>query len=486
MKALFLNPPFLPRFSRFSRSPAVTRSGTIYYPIWHAYAAGLLEKEGHEVMLIDAPARGLGREDCYRAAAGFRPDMAVVYTSTPSIYNDIEVAAELKERTGGAFTVLTGTHASALPEETLKLDPRIDAVARLEYDLTLSELLKGIDGGNASEVAGLTLREGGSVRSNPDRPFIDDLDTLPFVSRAYKKHLRIEDYFYAHCRYPVVSIFTSRGCNARCTYCVYPQQAFGRRQRQRSPESIVSEFEYIEKELPQAREVLIDDDTFTSDRRHTHEFSELMLRKGIRLPWTAECRPNLDYETMRLMKKAGCRLIVAGFESADDRVLRNVKKGITVEQMRRFVGDAKRAGIMLHACFMAGNMGETKESLEKSLAFAKEMRADTCQFFPLMAYPGTEAYRWADENGYLATRDFRKWLTEEGLHNCVVSTPELSAEELVNFCDHARRSYYLDPGYMAYKLRQGMRNRRELVKTLRSARTFARHLLGGSRKGAAR
>ncbi|MBZ0220823.1 MAG: B12-binding domain-containing radical SAM protein [Candidatus Methylomirabilis sp.] len=485
MRALLLNPPFLPRFSRFSRSPAVTKSGTIYYPIWHAYAAGLLEKEGHEVMLIDAPASGLEREDCFRAAAGFRPDLTVVYTSTPSIYNDVEVAAELKERTGGAFTVLTGTHASAIPEETLNLDPRIDAVARLEYDLTLSDLLKGIERGHVSEIAGLTLREGGSIRSSPDRPFLDDLDALPFVSRVYKKHLRIEDYFYAHCRYPVVSIFTSRGCNARCTYCVYPQQAFGRRQRQRSPESIVSEFEYIERELPQAREVLIDDDTFTSDRRHTAEFSELMIKKGIELPWTAECRPNLDYETMRLMKRAGCRLIVAGFESADDRILRNIKKGVTVEQMRRFVSDAKRAGLMVHACFMAGNMGETKESLKKSLAFAKEMRADTCQFFPLMVYPGTESYKWADENGFLKTRDFRRWLTEDGLHDCVVSTPELSAEDLVSFCDHARRSYYLDPRYIAYKLRQGMGDRRELVKTLRSAKTFARHLLGGSRRGAA-
>lgn len=485
MKALLINPPFLPRFSRFSRSPAVTRSGTIYYPIWHAYAAGLLEKEGHEVMLIDAPARGLEREDCYKAAVGFRPDMTVVYTSTPSVYNDVEVAAELKERTGGAFTVLTGTHASALPGETLRLDKRIDAVARLEYDLTLVQLLKGIEKGDVSAVEGLTLREGDAVRANPDRPFIEDLDALPFVSRVYKKHLRIEDYFYAHCRYPVVSIFTSRGCNARCTYCVYPQQAFGRRQRQRSPESIVAEFEYIEKELPQAREVLIDDDTFTADRRHTAEFSELMIRRGIRLPWTAECRPNLDYETMRLMKKAGCRLIVAGFESADDRILRNIKKGVTVEQMRRFVRDAKRAGIMVHACFMAGNMGETKESLRKSLAFAKETGADTCQFFPLMVYPGTEAYEWADKNGFLRTRDFRRWLTEEGLHDCVLGTPELSAEDLVSFCDRARRSYYLDPRYIAYKLSQGMRDRRELAKTLRSARTFARHLFGGSRRKAA-
>ncbi|HBG47476.1 MAG TPA: B12-binding domain-containing radical SAM protein [Deltaproteobacteria bacterium] len=486
MRILLLNPPFLPRYSRFSRSPAVTKSGTIYYPIWHAYAAGLLERAGHEVMLVDAPARGLSREECYRLAGEFMPEMTVVYTSTPSIYNDVEVASCVKERLPGTFTVLTGPHVSALPEESLALDQRVDAVARLEYDLTLVDLAARLLDGSHAATQGLTLRVDGSIRSNLDRPYLQDMDSLPFVSEVYKRHLRIEDYFYAHCRYPVVSIFTSRGCNARCVYCVYPQQAFGRRQRQRSPESIVAEFEYIEKELPQAREVLIDDDTFSVSQEHTLEFCELMAKKRIRLPWTVECRANLGFETMRAMKRAGCRLIVAGFESADDTVLRKMRKGVTVERMRRFSQDAKRAGVMLHACFMAGNMGETRETLMKSLAFAKELGADTCQFFPLMVYPGTEAYRWAEENSYLTTRDFREWLTPEGLHNCVVSTPELAARDLVDFCDRARRSYYLGPKYIMYKLKQGMRDPQELKKTIKSARIFARYLFrraGGRAEG---
>lgn len=454
----------------------MTKSGTIYYPIWHAYAAGLLEREGHEVKLIDAPAAGLDREDCCRAAREFMPDMSVIHTSTPSIYNDVEVAAQIKENTRGAFTVLTGTHVSALPEQSLALDERVDAVARLEYDLTLLEIAKRLGSGDISSVPGLTLKAAGRVRCNPDMPYIQDLDSLPFVSEVYKKHLRIEDYFYAHCRYPVVSIFTSRGCNARCNYCVYPQQALGRKQRQRSPESIVAEFEYIEKELPQAREVLIDDDTFSFNQEHTLEFCELMIKKRIRLPWTVECRANLKYDTMKAMKKAGCRLIVVGFESADDTILRNIKKGITFERMRQFAEDSQRAKIMIHACFMAGNMGETRETLKKSLDFAKKVNADTCQFFPLMVYPGTEAYSWAEDNGYLTTRDFRKWLTDEGMHNCVVSTPELSARELVDFCDYARRSYYLGPKYILYKLRQGMKDFEEFRKTVKSARVFTRHL----------
>jgi len=205
-----------------------------------------------------------------------------------------------------------------------------------------------------------------------------------------------------------------------------------------------------------------------------------MLRKNIKLPWTVECRANLKYETMVMMKKAGCRLIVVGFEVADDQILKNIKKGLTVQRMRQFVSDAKRAGVMIHACFMAGNIGETKETLMKSLKFAKEINADTCQFFPLMVYPGTEAYEWAKANGYLTTPDYRKWLTEDGLHNCVVSTSKLIAQDLVDFCDYARRSYYLSPKYLSYKLLQVASKPEELKKTLKSAKIFFKYLFRSS------
>lgn len=472
-----INPPFLPKYSRFSRSPAVTKSGTIYYPIWHAYATGVIEKNGHGVRLVDAPADGLSREDCYRIAKEFLPNMVVVYTSTPSIYNDIEIAGNIKGLLPRSFIVLTGPHVSALPEESLNIDKRIDAVARYEYDMTLVELAQKLEVKESIyNISGLTLRIGGEIKSNPDRELIADLDSIPFVSSVYKKHLKTGNYFYAHCRYPIVSIFTSRGCNAQCNYCVYPQQMFGRRQRQRSPENIVAEFGYIVRELPHVKEVLIDDDTFSFNQEHTIKFCELMMQKNIKLPWTVECRANLKYETMIMMKKAGCRLIVVGFESADNEILRNMKKGLTVERMKQFISDAKRAGVMIHACFMAGNKGETEETLMKSLRFAKEINADTCQFFPLMVYPGTEAYEWARINGYLTTTDYKEWLTDEGLHNCVVSTHEMSAKELVEFCDYARRSYYLRPRYLGYKLVQGMRNPEEMRKTLKSARTFFKYL----------
>jgi len=478
MRILMLNPPFLPKFSRFSRSPAVTKSGTIYYPIWHAYATGILEKEGHDVKLVDAPAEGLSSEACYKIAEGFRPDMVVVYTSTPSIYNDIDIAGNIKDLLRDSIIVLTGPHVSALPIESLNIDMRVDVIARREYDMTLVDLSSRLhDRESLEKVFGITFRSKGEIISTPDREYIENLDILPFVSAVYKKHLTINNYFYAHCRFPTVSIFTSRGCYAKCNYCVYPEQMFGRMQRQRSPENIVEEFKYIEKELPQVKEVLIDDDTFSFDQEHTKRFCELMIEKQIKIPWTVESRANLNYETMVMMKKAGCRLIVIGFESADNAILKNIKKGITIDRMRKCVEDAKKANIMIHSCFMAGNRGETKETLMKSLHFAKEINADTFQFFPLMVYPGTEAYDWAKEKGYLLTEDYSKWLTDEGLHNCVVSTPELSADELVYFCDEARKKYYLSPRYLSYKFLQMIKSPQEIKKTFKSAKTFAKYLL---------
>ena len=483
MKIAMLNPPFLPKYSRFSRSPGVAKSGTIYYPLWHAYATGLLEQMGHEVKLIDAPAEGLSTEACLDIMQKFEPGIILIYTSTPSIYNDIQVGSKAKALLPQSYIVLAGPHVSALPEETLQIDDSIDAIARREYDETLVELASVLpDKGALENVKGITYRDGKEIISTPNRDFIENLDSLPFVSSVYKKHLKIENYFYAHCMYPVISIFTSRGCYGKCNYCVYPEQVFGRKQRQRSPENIVAEFEYIRDEFPQVKEVLIDDDTFTFRQGHTIRFCELMIERGIKIPWTVECRADLKYETMVMMKKAGCRLIVVGFESANNEILKNVHKGLTVEKMRRFVADAKKAKVMIHSCFMAGNQGETKETLMQSLKFAKEVFADTCQFFPLMVYPGTGAYDWAEKNGYLTTSDYTQWLTPEGLHNSIVSTPALSSKDLVDFCDYARRCYYLSPKYLLYKAAYLIKSPREIKKTFKSARTFAKHLLRNSSK----
>ena len=252
------------------------------------------------------------------------------------------------------------------------------------------------------------------------------------------------------------------------------------RLRLRGVGNVLDEIEYIVEAFPEAAAIFFEDDTFAAAKKRCVEICEGIRSRGIRVSWTANARADLDYETMRAMKRSGCRCLCVGFESGSQRLLDAIKKRVSVEKMVQFMADARRAGILVHGCFIVGHPGETKETMELTLALAKRLSPDTVQFYPIMVYPGTEAYAWYRERGLIATDDFSKWLTPSGLHNTVVRTEEVSAEELVRFCDRARREFYLRPGYLLYKLRQTLANPSEMRRTLRSARTFARHLFRGS------
>lgn len=473
-----LNPPFHPRYSRSQRSPAVIKSGVMYYPIWLAYATGVLEQAGFLVKLVDAPAAGYTLPHVLDLADEFQPRLVVLDTSTPSIHNDVAVAEAIKNRLPGAFVLLVGPHVSALPGASLRLSPAIDAVARQEYDYTVRDLAQWLaGGGNLGDVLGLSYRASdGAIIHNADRPFIEDLDALPFVSQVYQRHLRVEDYFYSIARYPEVTIVTGRGCPHRCVYCLWPQTLLGRRYRKRSVGNVADEFEFIAHELPQVKEVFIEDDTFTVDQKRAVALAQELIRRGNRLPFTANARADVGYETLRSLKEAGLRLVCVGFESGDQAVLDAMHKRITVEQFQEFREAARRAGVLVHGCFMAGNPGETRESLDKTLKLAQDLRPDTAQFFPLMVYPGTEAYEWAAQNGYLAAGDFRDWLTPDGLHRSTVSRPDLSAEEVVAWCDHARRSFYLRPRYIAGKAWEVVAHPGEARRIFKAASVFVRYL----------
>lgn len=151
-------------------------------------------------------------------------------------------------------------------------------------------------------------------------------------------------------------------------------------------------------------------------------------------------------------------------------------KGLKLDRIRQFMENAKKAGILVHGCIMMGNPGETRETIQESIEFAKELNCDSMQFYPLYVYPGTEAYEWAKANGYLTTTDYSQWLTEDGHHNCVISLPGLPAEELVRLCDEALKDYHLRTAYLWMKLKQAVRQPGEGVRTLKSAMTFIKYL----------
>jgi anaerobic magnesium-protoporphyrin IX monomethyl ester cyclase len=484
MQILLLNLPFLEehgKFSRSQRSPAITKSGTLYYPMWLAYAAGFLEQHGFQVTLWDCPADRipLARvEDFIRRR---QPELVILDTSTPSIVSDLKAGNLIKSLHPSAFVLLVGPHVSALPDETLQSSQAVDGVALREYEHTVVELAKALrDGTSPQAVPGLCLRgSNGEVRT-PPRELTTDLDALPFVSAVYKRHLNYQNYFYAHSRHPIVVTVTGRGCPHQCIYCVYPQTFGGRRPRYRRIDNVVDEVDYILKEFPDVREIMFEDDTLTLNKERCFAFAEEILRRNLKFAWSANSRAEVDLETMKLLKRAGARLFCVGIESGDQAILDRMRKHLTVARIRQFFQDARQAGILVHGCFMVGLPGETRETMNQTLALAKELNPDTAQFFPLMVYPGTEAYRWAQKENYLVTQDFSRWVTPEGLHHCVVSRPGLTNVDLVDFCDRARREFYLRPTYIGRKLLQSLSDLHECKRLVKGAWSLSRHLLKAS------
>lgn len=508
MKILCLNPPFKAehgRFSRSSRSPAITKSGTIYYPVWLAYVAGVLEEAGHDVKLVDSCAYGLDLDGTMRLVREFAPDMSVLDTSSPSIYSDVETGLEIKRAFPASFVVLMGTHPSALPEETLLLgddrttrpirpgapSPPVDAIAVGEADYTVRELASILSAADLSrlqsdrayrlgvlgQIRGLAFRSGKHVFMNEKRNFIEDLDGLPFVSGVYKRHLDPRKYFFAASDYPEVQIMTARGCVARCTFCVYPQTIHGWKYRTRSPRNVADEFQWIAENMPEVREIGIEDDTFTGSQRRVVEFCKELVERKIRIKWYCNVRTDLRYETMEWMKRAGCVLVTVGYESANNQILESIDKRVTSEMILEFSRNTRRAGLLVHGCFMAGNIGDTRGTLEESLRMSLELFDDTMQFFPLMAYPGTAAYERAKRDGLLSINDYRDYLTADGCHNSVLRTRDMTCDEIRRWCDYARRKYYLRPRYIYYKLLQQVRRPSEIRRTFKSAKRFVRFLV---------
>ncbi|MCK4423631.1 MAG: radical SAM protein, partial [Candidatus Omnitrophica bacterium] len=430
------------------------------------------------VKLIDAPAQGIDLEQIIELLNDFKPDVLVLDTSTPSIYSDINVGEKIKEKFPDIFIVLVGTHPSALPEETLKINSKINAVAVGEYDYTVRDLVRALkDKTDLGQVNGLVFRQGEGFISNPPRAKIKDLDSLPFVSAVYKKYLDCRNYFFAAANYPFVMIITGRGCPFGCFFCVYPQVMHERGYRARSPENVVEEFKYIVDNFPEVKEIGIEDDCFTADKNRVKRICELLVAGNIKIKWYCNVRGDLDYNLLRLMKKAGCRLVTVGFESGSQNILNSMNKGLKIERYYEFVKDAKKAGVLIHGCIMVGNPGDSKETLAQSYELAKKLNCDSMQFYPLYVYPGTEAFTWAQEKGYLKTSDFSEWLTSEGLHNCVLDLPDFKGKEMVYLCDHYLKKYHLRPGYILMKLRQAVRQPAKGYRSLKSAKVFFTKIL---------
>jgi len=324
MKVLFLNPPFHNRFSRESRSPAVAKSDTLYYPKWLAHAAGVAIREGDDVDMVDAPAWCVDLKYVIDRIDAKGIQAVVCDTSTPSIVNDIKVVNALAAHNPKLHILLVGRHASTMAEDTLAKCEGISGIAIKEYEYTVRDWLKAVESGaSLATVDGIVWKNSaGVIVTNKERAPIENLDELPFVSEVYKRFLRVEDYFYGHSKHPLVVFDTSRGCPYRCTFCVYPQTFSGHSMRYRSVGHVADEFEFVAKELPQVNTIMLEDDTFIIDIKRTDALADELIKRGNKLPFDSNCRADTkaDVEFFKKLKKAGARLFCVGFESGDDEV----------------------------------------------------------------------------------------------------------------------------------------------------------------------
>lgn len=439
MKVLLLNPPYEQDFIRSARSTWPSISGSNWYPIFLAYCAGWLEKHGHKIKLVDALVADLPLQELFNLSKDFQPQLLVLYISSQSLKSDVAIGGKIKKLTGCQI-VLVGPWCAYEPEKILRKCPFVDALVRREFDEVVLELANGI---KKRKIKGLVYREKGKIISNPEKEFLTpaQLDQFPFVTKIYKEYLPIRKYYQASLLHPFVDLFTGRGCPwGKCTFCLWPntihQGAPG--YRARNLESVIEELKFVKTNLPFVREVFFQDDTLPTGR--TRQLSELLLKKNLKITWSCYSRANIDLETLTLMKKAGCRYLHVGYESADKQILKNICKGTTPEQMKKFTKNTKKVGLRVHGDFIFGLPGETEETIKKTIAWAKSLEIEGYQFFLPQPQKGTPLFTWLKKKGYL-TR------TEEANY------PHLSHKKLIYWRFRAMREIYFSKNYVLNTLK---------------------------------
>jgi hopanoid biosynthesis associated radical SAM protein HpnJ len=433
-KTLFLNPPSFDGFDggAGSRYQARREIRSFWYPTWLAQPAALVPGS----KLIDAPARGLTLEQVLPMARDY--DLIVMHTSTPSFQSDVKVAEAFKEVNPRVMIGFVGAHVAVNPEPSITASGALDFVARNEFDYTILEIAQGRP---FEEIDGITYMRDGKVVHNKERAIIHNMDELPSVIDVYKRDLVIEDYFIGYLQHPYVSFYTGRGCKSRCTFCLWPQTIAGHTYRTRSPEVVAEEVRKVKEYFPQVKEIFFDDDTFTDDLRRAEATARLLGKLGV--TWSCNAKANVPYDTLKIMRDNGLRLLLVGYESGSRQILINIKKGVSTDMARRFTADCHKLGIVIHGTFIMGLPGETKETIEETIRFAQEINPHTIQVSLAAAYPGTFLYDQAKKNGWFL--DDSHMVANTGIQVSSLNYPHLSHEEIFKALETFYKRFYFRP-----------------------------------------
>lgn len=438
MKILLLNPPSLKGnlyMKELGRCGRKSVAGEVWPQTGLAYIAAVLKQNNHEVSILDAMAENISVKQTVSSIKKFRPKMVILSTSTPTFKNDSKVIEIIKENYQSLIG-LVGTHTSVLPEESLK-ETNADFVLVNEVEYTLLDLINNIND-SWKKIKGLCYKKK-IIKCNTKRIPVKNLDTLPFPTRNL---LPNNKYRMVLTRgKPFATIISSRGCPYKCTFC-RTGSVWGDKTRHRSPENIVSEIMNIKKQFGINYFVFMTD-TFTVNKKWVIELCNkiIQINKGIK--WLCNSRVDtIDKEMLIKMKQAGCISISYGIESGSQKILDLSRKNIKIQDSISAVKMTKEVGISVFAYFILGLPGETKETINQTISFASNLDPEYANFHIATPFPGTEFYKAAIKNKWLVSEDWNQF-EEEG--SAVISTENISSQELVEAQKKAMRKFYLRP-----------------------------------------
>ncbi len=437
LKTLFLNPPSFENFDggASSRWPATREIESYWYPVWLTYPAGMLEGS----RLLDAPPHHVSATETIEIAKDY--DFLVLFTSTPGWTGDQRLAEAIKKANPHIKIAFVGPPVTTSPDKALNECEVLDFVCRREFDYSVVEYANGSP---REDILGISFRNAeGKIIHNPDRPQVEKLDKpdMPWATDIYKRDVDVTKYNVPFLLHPYVSLYSTRGCPAQCTFCLWPQTLSGHAWRKRSTDDVAAEMAHAKEIFPEVKEFFFDDDTFNIQKARTIELCEKL--KPLKLTWSCTSRVTTDRDTLKAMREAGCRLLIVGFESGDPQILKNIKKGATVERARAFTKDCHDLGLTIHGDFILGLPGETKESIRNTINFAKQLDVETIQVSIAHAYPGTEFYDYAKENGFIVNNG--AMVDEEGHQLAHIEYPGLPTEYVLEMVHRFYDEYYFRP-----------------------------------------
>ena len=460
MRTLFLNPPSFEGFDggAGSRWPASREIESYWYPVWLAYPAGMLE----DSKLVDGPPHKVSIEQTVAMANDF--ELLVLFTSSPGFSVDVRIAEMMKDINPKMKVGFVGPPVTIEPEKSLRASKAIDFVVRREFDHQIVQYAKGTP---LSDIPGVSYWKDGDVVHNPEGGVIENLDELPWVTKVYKRDLDVTRYNVPFLLNPFISFYTSRGCPAMCTFCLWPQTTSGHRWRLRSADDVANEVRYARENFPQVKEIFFDDDTFNYRKERTIELCKKL--KPLNFTWSCTSRVTTDYDTLKAMKEAGCRLLIVGYESGDPQILKNIKKGATIEMALRFTENCKKLGLVIHGDFIVGLPGETHASIRKTIDYAKRLDTETIQVSIAHPYPGTEFYDYAKKNDLISIDS----MTDEVGHQLpTVIYPGLDKSELMEWVERFYGEYFFRPRVIWRIVRKAIFNTHDRQRLTKEAKEY--------------